>query len=448
LNEAKRPEGGAPAGVERSASTSRWLPWLPRVYYGWYVLGVTMIGAFFAAGLSQLFMGVLLKPIAAETGWSRTAISGAITAGTLTGGFIAPLVGRLADRYGPRVLASTGVLLLAGAMVAVANAAYLWQFYLAYVVGRSISQNTLSSVVARTTAVNWFRQMRGRALGMTQMALPLGGSFLAMVAQLLMNRGVEWRDILLIFAALAVVATFLPTVLVLRRRPEDLGLLPDGATEPEASAMMRTPQVADEQAWTLSEAIRTPVLWLLIAAVSIGVSANGAIGFHLVAYYTDKHIAAGIAVLALSVYALSGATANGMWGLLTERFSERYLAAGTMFLASAMTFYLVFVSSAAGAMVFAVLFGLAARGETSLVMIIIASYFGRRHYGTISGFVTPFQMVGLGLGPLLASISYDVSGSYVRAFLTVSVVYSLAGVLLWLAKQPHRHPTAQMAEQD
>lgn len=229
----------------------------------------------------------------------------------------------------------------------------------------------------------------------------------------------------------------LAAALVLRRRPEDLGLVPDGRQRVHVTSASSVETPAEEEfSWTLSEAIRTPTMWFLIAAISMALTVNAGVGFHLVAYYTDVGIAATIAVGALSIYAFAGALANVIWGFLSERLPERLLASAVMVLTAATILYLQSVRTTGGAFIFAVLFGLAARGEGTLVNIILAQYYGRSSYGTISGFFYPFQMLGLGFGPLISSVSFDLTGSY-RAVFTVFIAASfIAAVLLWLAKKP------------
>jgi len=408
----------------------------PKIFYGWYVLSIGVAGAFLAAATSQLFMSIMLKPLTAEFGWSRTAATGAITTGSILAGLLSLPFGKLADRYGPRLLTSLGALATAGAYLAFTRFVALWQFYFVYIFARVVSTNTISNIAPKTAAVNWFRRFRGRALGMISMATPLGSSMLAIIAQLVMvDRG--WRAVFVIFAFTMILFQALPAALFLRRQPEDMGLLPDGDRRPQAdTAADSRPHIREEYSWTLREALRTSTLWLLIAAIVVALTVNAGVGFHLVAYYTDAGINATIAVGAMSVYAMTGALANAIWGFLSEKVPERLLATVVMVLTAGAILYLLGVKTPAGAFIFAVVFGLTSRGEGTLVGIILAQYYGRDSYGAISGFVYPFNMLGLGFGPLISSISFDISGSY-RAVLSVYIAVSLvSALLLWLARKP------------
>ena len=408
----------------------------PKIFYGWYVLSIGVVGAFLAAATSQLFMSIMLKPLTAEFGWSRTAATGAITTGSILAGLLSLPFGKLADRYGPRLLTSLGALATAGAYLVFTRFVTLWQFYFVYVFARVVSTNTISNIAPKTAAVNWFRRFRGRALGMISMATPLGSSTLAIMAQLIMvDHG--WRAVFVVFAFTMVLFQALPAALFLRRRPEDMGLLPDGDGRPRAVADSgKRPDIREEYSWTLRQALRTPTLWLLISAIVVALTVNAGVGFHLVAYYTDAGIDATIAVGAMSLYAMTGALANAIWGFLSEKVPERLLATVVMILTAAAILYLLLVKTTAGAFIFAVVFGLTSRGEGTLVGIILAQYYGRNSYGAISGFVYPFNMLGLGFGPLISSISFDLSGSYQAVFSVYVAVSLVSALLLWLARKP------------
>jgi len=407
-----------------------------KIFYGWYVLSVGMVGAFLASGTSQLFMSIMLKPITEEFGWSRTAATGAITTGTVMAGLLSFPFGKLADRYGPRFLTSIGAIFMAGIYVAVAKFEHLWQFYVIYVIGRIVSTNAVAGIVPKTAVVNWFRYFRGRALGFLSMASPLGSSMLVFIAQLIMAHH-GWRSVFLLFAVAMVLLQALPATLILRKQPEDLGLLPDGRLTLHAmSTVSVQSQTAEEYKWTLSEAIRTPSLWLLILANIVVPAVGAGVSFHLVSYYTDVGIRATIAVGAISIFALTGAFANVVWGFLSERFPERLLASAVMALTAVTILYLQSVRTSAGAFIFSVIYGLTLRGEGTLFNIILAQYYGRGSYGAISGFVLPFHMLGLGFGPMISSLSFDFTGSYQAVFSVYIAISITTALLLLCAKKP------------
>jgi sugar phosphate permease len=231
-----------------------------------------------------------------------------------------------------------------------------------------------------------------------------------------------------------------PAALLLRRTPEEMGLLPDGAPSLPPTAVAARAPTGAELSWTLGEALRTPTLWLITAAGVVAAMSNTAVGFHLVAYYTDVGLPATQAVTALSVYAFAGALASGLWGWFTEHLSERTMAVVVSLLSAGAILYLLWVRDLAGALLFAVLFGLTSRGGSTLTNIILAQYFGRRAYGTISGFVNPFTMVGLGLGPTIGALCFDLTGSYATEFTFFAATSVLTAGLLWRARHPGRPP--------
>ncbi len=407
-----------------------------KIFYGWYILAVGMAGSILGAGTSQLFMSTMLKPLTEEFGWSRTAVTGAVTTGTIVAGLVSLPFGKLVDRYGTRCLTSLGALVTAGTYFLMTKFVVLWQFYVVFVMARVISTGAVTSIAPRTAAVNWFRRYRGRALGLLSMATPLGASMLAMIAQFIMQDH-GWRTVFLTFALAMVLLQALPAALVLRRRPEDLGLVPDGSPGEGVTPTSSLKRVAEEEYnWTLSEAIRTPTMWLLIAAIIVGLIVNTGIGFHMVAYYTDIGIAPSIAVGALSLYAFTGALGNIIWGFLSEKLSERFLASAVMVLTAITILYLQSVRATTGALIFAAIFGLTSRGEGTLVNIILAQYYGRSSFGAINGFVMPFHNLGLGFGPLISSVSFDLTGSYQGLFTTFIGASIIASILFWLAKKP------------
>ena len=423
-----------------SASTP---PKRPRIFYGWYIIGLSGVSGIFAGTTSQAFFGVFLKPIEDDTGWSRTSIAGAVTIATFVGGGIAFFIGRLADRYGPRVLMTIGVVTYAlgyGGMLFVTQ---IWQLYIAFFLARMASLQFLAGVVPRTTAVNWFRRMRGRALGFQSMAMPLGGAVLASVAGALIANGMSWRTVLAIFGFTAVVLLAIPMPFIMRRQPEDLGLLPDGDTEVHSAddSTVQARLRGAEVSWTLKETLHTKTIWLIVWGSLLQTLASGGIAFHMSAHFQESGLSTQVAASGASAFLLGGALSSTLWGFLTERYDERFLVVTASAIAMFLAFYGSIVSTPISVIIFSALYGATTRGEGALVMMMLAAYYGRRSFGAISGFANTFTMMGLGIGPFLYAQIYDARGDYEIIFYTSGVLMAIATTLMFLAKRPAIKPS-------
>ncbi|MBI2089729.1 MAG: MFS transporter [Deltaproteobacteria bacterium] len=419
-----------------------WLRRLP-IFYGWFIVAVAMLSAFLGAGLNNISMGVVLKPLSQDLGWTRTVTSAAITAGTILGGVLAPFFGRLADRLGPRVLLPAGAATVGFLALAASHTTEPWQFYAAYVPARALVETLLSGVVPVTAVANWFYLRRPRAMGMVLMAVPMGSAVLSLVYQyLILHSG--WRSTFLVLGLLLWVLVVIPGALLLRRRPEDMGLVPDGA-EPLTAGGSSTADAMDQEphaeySWQLHDALRTSTLWLIIAGFTLWVIASGGIAFHLVAYLTDAGISPALAAGALSLFAVTGALGNFVWGWLAERIDVRRLGALALLLSAMAVVLLMEVRAPLWAYGVAALFGVTARGTSVFSQVILARYFGRRSFGAISGVAEPFMKAGLGLGPLFAALAFDLAGNYRGIFAVFSGMLVVAGFLVFLARRPEISP--------
>ena len=437
-----------------------WRPSTP-FYYGWLVLGLSGAGAFAATAIAGVVLGGIQPYILDDTNWSRTSIGLAAGCGVWLSGFFAPFAGRLADRYGPRWLMPVGLIVLGLSMLAIGGVHAAWQFFIAAVIGRSVSQPLLIGVVPRTMAVNFFNRRRNIALAFTGMYRPISGALIIQAFSAIAVLA-DWRTAFryLGFFSLALAV---PVFIVMRRRPEDIGLLPDGAqrhpdeakTAGARPGAVQTGQTSDpaapaEVSSTAREAMRTQAFWLVAVVAFLNVAASSGLGFILVPYLRDcagltTPQAAG--VLSVSTFL---ALTSLIWGQLARRLTPRWCMVAALALSAVAALALLGVDSLLMAYVFGVLWGLFHSAMEVLIYILLADYFGRNSYGVIAGTLRPFEASGLGIGQIVGPVIYDVTGSYTLMILLSSVMLLLSSAVMLLARRPARHsppagPTASEA---
>ena len=429
--------------------------WRPRTpfYYGWLILAMSAVGAYAATGATQLVFGGVQNFIFEDMGWERSSIAYAVTAGTWASGLLTPFVGRLADRYGPRGLMPIAAFIAGLCFFAIAGVQAIWQFYAAYIIARAIANPILVGVVPRTAAVNFFSRRRNLALGISAMARPFGGainiqifSFIALAS--------SWRTA---FQAHGVISLLIviPLLLIMRRRPADIGLQPDGAsadtrTSPghnaSASNSRSSPSEGHnsqsaprrESEWRVGEAARTSAFWLIVTAEALIILTSGTINFQVVPYLRDVGVSPALAAGALSLSSLLGSLGNPFWGWLADLFSPRRLALITLTISGLAVSLFIVIPEGRLSVFVVILYGALAGGLNILGHMMIAQYFGRASFGSITGLMGPFQTGALGFGPTFGALLFRITGGY-RAIYTYGVLsYILALACILAARQPNR----------
>ena len=423
--------------------------WHPRTpfYYGWLVVGTAALGAFTATGVAQLVLGGIQGLIFEDMGWDRGTIAYAATAGTWASGLLTPVAGRLVDRYGPRGLMPVAILIVGLCYFALAGISAVWQFYAAYIIARTIANPNLNGVVPRTVAVNFFQRKRNFALGLTSMARPIGGAINIQVFSLV-SRGYSWR-VAYRFLGVFALALAVPLFVVMRRRPEDIGLQPDGDSRPltgelprprAAALETRRASTPKEREWRAGEVVFTSTFWLIVVAESLGILTEGALSFQVVPYLRDSGLSLGVAAGALSLSALLGALVNPGWGYLSDRFSPRKLALVAVVTTAAVT--TLFLTTGSGRIGFfvVILWGTASGGLNILGTMMLAHYFGRAYFGSITGLMGPIQLGFLGLGPTFGAVLYKLTGDYTALFLYAASAYALVALCIYSVRPPVPRP--------
>ena len=421
-------------------------------FYGWVILTTAASTQVVRNATASLTIAVFIFPLSEELGWSRTLIAGAASVGGLVASGVSPVVGWLVDRYGARLVLASSVLILGVSTISLAWATVPIAFYVAYGVGRVIFASPIS-IGSSVVVSRWFVRMRGRTSGILFGSHSIGLVAFPLIASVIIGAS-GWREAWIVLGILVLGIALLPTALLIVQQPEDVGLSPDGdapvpvnetrtgatASEPTAAA-----PPAEEQVWTLREAMRTPALWMFATATGMVFLVQAGVNTHLAAYLRDQGLNAAFAGFGISLNAAFLGLGSLFWGWITEKIPPRYALAGVAIFVGGSSALFVFASSTPEILIYAVLFGFGVGGLLSVPPVGYADYYGRRSLGVIRGVTEPLTSFGQAIGAVVAGLVYDFTDSYRLAFVAFAIMGGLATALVLFARPPRRPVTAESA---
>lgn len=409
----------------------------PRFFYGWVIVAVSFVADAIALGAGNSTFSVFLKPMSESLGWSRTAFTGAVTLQVIFTLFANPLVGYVIDRYGPKVVMVSGALVAGFSYLLLGQVTEPWQFYLLYAAAAGFGLHEIGQLVTSAAVSKWFIRMRGRALAIAATGSSVGQViFTPLAAFLVVTRG--WRDAWGVIGILVVAVILPPTLLFMRRMPEDMGLRPDGdpPTETTSGRTSGSPRPR-EAVWGVRDALRTRTLWILVVAFNLSSVAFSAIGYHLVPYYTDIGFSLETAALLVALTQVVASVSKLPWGLIAERVPVRYCLMVVVLGRVGGLLSLLLGTSPLRVFGFVFIAGPLSYVMGSLQAQIWADYYGRAFIGTIRGILGPLSLGSSIGGPLFAAVVYDQFGSYTAAFWVFVVTLCLSAIALFYAKPPN-----------
>jgi len=418
----------------------RMMSWTPKtpVYYGWIVISVGALGTYASSGSAQVTLAGIQTLLLDDTGWDRSTIALGITIGTWVAGLLTPIFGKLADTHGPRLAMPITSLIVGVCFYWIGEMSLIWHFYTAYIIARGLGNPVLIGVMPRTVAVNFFDQKRNLALGLVSMARPCFGAINVQLITLI-SIWSSWR---MAYKSLGIYSILLavPLFLFIRKDPESIGLLPDGEetklSNQEYAIKSKKVTDAEKHIWSAKEAAKTSTLWAIVSAEFLIILTSGTIGFQLVPYLHESGLPISMAALAWTVSTLLNAFSNPIWGLLSDMYSPRKLVLSAMPICLGVTSIFLLIDGGYPGFICVVIWGAASGGLNILGGMIIANYFGRHSFGSISGIMGPFQIIGLGLGPIIGAVMYDATGGYMPLFAFAIITYLAATILFFFAKPP------------
>ena len=415
------------------------------IFYGWWIVLGGGVSQAYTSGAYWQGFGAFFDLILEHFGWSRSVTSAAVSIQRTESGAIAPFVGYFIDKFGPRQVMLFGIVILGVGFILLSRVQNLWQFYLAFlIITLGLSFGTF--MVVTTCIANWFVEKRTRALAIAMTGTGIGGMLVPLLIVVINTTG--WRTALLI-VGLGFFATGIPAALIMRRRPEDYGLLPDGRqpdddhTQSAAGGVDRPPrapsaaQRQDEHEYSVREAVLTRSFWQLAVAVGTGQLAMSA-SIHHIPAMTSFGVSLGTAGLIMMGSAIASIAGRLTSGFIGDAVDKRYVIATSFGCQIAGMLFLAYGQSIPMLMGFRVFWGLGWGATSPVRFALIADYFGRRNFGSILGLLSTVTTIfGIG-GPVFVGWMADVRGNYRDPFIIMAVSLVISVPLILTLRGPTR----------
>ena len=407
-------------------------------FYGWVVVGVAFVTMAVGVNARTAF-SLLFPPILAEFGWERGVTAGAFSFGFLVSAVLSPSLGRLMDRRGPRVVMEMGVGLVAAGLLLAPLIRYPWHLYVTLGVLVGGGSVCLAYTGQSLYLPNWFVRRRGLAISVAFSGVGVGSIILFPWVQHLIAGG-GWRTACWVLG-LVVLVLLAPLNLLVRHRPQDLGLEPDGDRAPLDAVAGGPPSNVVDAAWvavdwTLGRAMRTARFWWIAIGYLTGLFAWYAVQVHQTKYLVEIGFSPAHAAWALGFVSLAGIPGQIGLGYLSDRVGREWVwTVGSLGFALCYVALLLLREQPTPALLYFMVVsqGLLGYGLTSVVGAIPAEIFQGRHYGAILGTLMLAAIGGGAAGPWLTGALYDTTGSYTLAWWIAIGCCGLSAIAIWLA---------------
>ena len=383
-------------------------------FYGWVIFAVGTLGQIMLSPGLTFAVAQFIDYFIRDLQISRSLVSTLYTVATIIGSLSLLVMGKMVDRFGPRVMGALISLLFGLSCIYMGQVINAAMLFLGFIALRMLGQSSLSLVC--NTAINlWWVRRRGTVLGLSGLIIGIGGLgiFPNLIQALITFK--DWRFAYLILGILVLVILLPAAAIFFRNRPEEYGLQPDGIAQLPSSESTIQVSIPLEENWTLAEAIRTPIFWILaICTASVSLLVSG-LFFHLVSIFEDQHLPAVIAASTFLAVALSSAIFNLISGILVDRISVIHLLVISQ---AALIACMLLAQNLTGipmAYLFGILIGVCLGLSNTISNVSWAKYYGREHLGAIMGASAIIVIIGSALGPMPLGIARDLLGSYDQA---------------------------------
>ncbi|HET7887430.1 MAG TPA: MFS transporter [Bradyrhizobium sp.] len=406
-------------------------------FYGWIIIAVTFVSMAIGVNARTAF-SLLFPPILGEFGWDRGVTAGAFSFGFVVSAIASPLIGRLMDRFGPRSVMELGVGLMGSGLLLAPLTREPWHLYLTIGVLVGAGSICLGYTGQSLFLPNWFHRRRGLAIGLAFAGVGVGSVTLLPWVQFMIDAS-GWRAACTAMGLLLLIV-LAPINLLLRKRPEDLGLLPDGDVEPSPLAPKPVSNVVDPAwtsiDWTLARAMATGRFWWIAVGYFAGLYIWYAVQVHQTKYLLDIGFSPAVAVWSLGAVSTLGIPGQIFLGHLSDRIGREWVwAIGCAGFAICFAALIALAQIHSLVLIYLMVFaqGALGYGLTSVMGAIVVEIFQGRHYGSIFGTIQVAALAGGAVGPWVTGLLHDFTGSYGGAFLIAIGMCALSALAVWRA---------------
>jgi sugar phosphate permease len=412
-------------------------------FYGWIVLACACCAGFARQGPAVATLSIFVTPMTSDFGWSRTALSGAVSLGGIMAAVLSPVIGPVLDRQGARVMLCAAVLVTGVSCMLLSLTQSLLAFYVFFCIARMNFAGPFDIGIYGALN-NWFVARRGVANAIVNLAQLTGLVALPLIAHLaIAGRG--WRAGWLAVGATVLLVGFVPSWLFMVRRPEDVGLVPDGRPPamPATGGGAAASSVGfTEPSFSRSEALRTPAFWLLSLYTMAVFPVQAGISLHQAPHLIEQGLSAGVAATVVSTFSFTAAVAGLVFGLVARRIGVRAALALAGLALGASALLMIGIATPEQAYLAAACFGVGIGGVITVLPLAWADYFGRASFGAIRGVALTMQVTAQAAGPLISGVLRDLYGSYTVPFACFAALSFASVAMALLARAPGQPPRA------
>lgn len=413
-----------------------------KIFYGWWIVAVSSFYNLLVNGTFYIGFTAFFDPLRREFGWSSAQTAMGVSLQRFESAITAPLIGFIFDKMGPKKIILPGMIVAGGGLIMMSRVPSLSSYYAAFLI-TAVGLSVAWLGPPMYTVSNWFIRKRSRALAILMAGSGLGGLLVPLLVLLIERIG--WRASLMT-VGVVYVAVSVPLTILLKHRPEDHGLLPDGdepakaeavsnmQADPENSAGDPLHQV--ETNFGLREAVKTRAFWLISLSLTLSQFVMTAVFVlempHLENIGISREVA-GVTVTFTTLISLAGSLLGGFLG---DFIKKTYLLAAAIVLQSLGLLILANIHHTWHLAPFLLIYGIGFGATVPLRPALIADYFGRTSIGTILGLVMSIILMGSVLSPLVAGWFCDVYGNYRGIFSIYALVLLMGAPVILAARRP------------